>query len=109
MSDTVTISRAEYERLLDLADVVAANKIMADIAAGREELIPATFANRILDGEPALRVYRDLRGLTQVQLAEASGVNRVQIANIESGARQGSVATLAKLARALNVQIDDLI
>jgi mRNA interferase RelE/StbE len=49
------------------------------------------------------------RGLTQQALSDASGVNRVQIANIEAGTASGSVATLAKLATALGVAIDDLV
>jgi mRNA interferase RelE/StbE len=111
--DTITISRAEYDALRsaaeDFADLQTYARIKARLASGDEELIPAAFANRILDGESALRVYRDLRGLTQVQLASVSGVNRVQITNIESGKNRGSAMTLAKLARALNVQVDDLI
>ena len=55
-----------------------------------------------------MRVWPELRGLTQAALATASGVNRVQIANIESGAKTGSVATLRKLADALGVGLDDL-
>ncbi len=42
-------------------------------------------------------------------LAKASGVNRVQIADIEAGRGKGSVETLRKLAEALRVTIDDLI
>jgi transcriptional regulator with XRE-family HTH domain len=56
-----------------------------------------------------LRVWRDVRGLTQMALAEASGVNRVQIADIEAGRKTGSVATIGKLAEALGIGIDDLV
>ena len=55
-----------------------------------------------------MRNWRQLCGLTQAVLTAASGVNRVQIANIESGAKTGSVATLRKLADALEVTLDDL-
>lgn len=55
MTDTVTIPRAEYERLLaaaeDLADLAAYDRAKADLAAGRDELIPAAFADRLLSGE----------------------------------------------------------
>lgn len=113
MNEMVTIPRAEYERLLeaaeDLADIAAYERIKADIAAGREELIPSEFADRIIDGESPLRVYRDLRGLTQAALAEKSGVNRVQIADIEAKRKSGSIETVRKLADALGVSIDDLV
>ena len=81
---------------------------MAAIARGDEELVPEAFAKRLIAGESPVRVWRELRGLTQAALATWSGVNRVQIANIESGAKSGSVATLRKLADALGVGLDDL-
>ena len=81
---------------------------MAAIARSDEELVPEAFAKRLIAGENPLRVWREIRGVTQAALAIASGVNRVQIANIESGAKTGSVATLRKLADALGVRLDDL-
>lgn len=56
-----------------------------------------------------MRVYRALRGLTQSTLSARASVNRVQIADIESGRKSGSIETLRKLADALRVTIDDLI
>lgn len=113
MNEMITITRAEYDRLReaaeDLADLETYNRIKADIAAGREELIPSEFVNRMIDGESPVRVFRDLRGMTQTALAAASGVNRVQIADIEARRKTGSVETLRKLAEALRVTIDDLV
>ncbi len=113
MVEMVTIPLAEYERLKaladDAADLRAYDQALEDLESGREHLIPAAFADRLIDGEAPLRVYRDWRGLTQEQLAEKAGVNRVQIADIEAGRKSGSVATVAKLARALDVSVDALI
>ena len=113
MNEMVTIPREEYERLLeaaeDLADIAGYHRTKADIAAGREELIPSEFADRIIDGESPLRVYREYRSLTQTALAESSGVNRVQIADIEARRKSGSIDTVRKLAEALRVTIDDLV
>jgi DNA-binding XRE family transcriptional regulator len=113
MNEMITIPRAEYDRLVeaaeDLADIAAYQRFKAAQAAGQEELIPAIFVNRILDGEAPLRVFREWRELTQTALADQSGVNRVQIVEIEAGRKTGSVATLRKLASTLGVTIDDLI
>lgn len=113
MTDTVTIPRAEYERLLafaeDAADIAAYDRAVSRLASGQDELVPAEYANRIIDGESPLRVYRQYRGFTQVALSQASGVNRVQIADIEAGRKSGSIETIKKLANALNVSVDDLI
>ena len=113
MNDTVTISRAEYERLCALeeefADIQAALSVEARIASGEEELIPAQVVDRLIDRESPLRVWREYRALSQSALARASGVNRVQIVDIEAGRNSGSVHTLRKLADALRVAVDDLI
>src|SRR5687767_14121709 len=113
MNEMVTITREEYQRLLeaaeDLADIAAYDRVKAALAAGEEELIPAEYVNRMIDGESPVRVYRDLRQMTQTALAAASGVNRVQIADIEAGRKTGSVETIRKLAAALRVTIDDLV
>ena len=78
------------------------------MAGGEDELIPSDYANRLLSGESPLRAYRALRGLTQAGLAARAGVNRVTVAEIETGRKQGSVATLRALAGALGVTLDDL-
>ena len=112
MNEMVTIPREEYDRLRaaaeDLADLQTYDRAKAALAAGDDELIPGDYVNRLLTGESALRVYRDLRGLTQAELAAKAGVNRVTVAEIETGRKQGSVATLRALAGALGISLDDL-
>ena len=87
----------------------SATEILERIKAGTEELIPAAVVDRLLDGEAPLTVWRAHRGLSQSELARQSGVNRIQIIDIESGRKTGSVATLKKLATALRVDLDDLV
>ena len=113
MNEMVSIPVSEYRRLLAaadaLSDLAAYDAAKARLARGEDEVLPAAFADRFLDGESPLRVWREVRGLTQAALAQASGVNRVQIAEMESGRKSGSVATLQRLATALGVTVDDLI
>ena len=113
MSETVTIAKAEYDRLRaleeDLGDIQRALAVEARLAKGEEELVPAEVVDRILDGEPPLRVWRELRNMSQSELARTSGVNRVQIVDIEADRNSGSVRTLRKLADALGVTVDDLV
>ena len=71
--------------------------------------MPADFAKRLVAGESPLRVWREWRGLSQGKLGAVSGVNRVQIADIEAGRGKGSVETVRKLADALGVRLDDLV
>ena len=113
MTETVTIPRAEYDRLgameEDFEDFRAALDIEARIAAGEEERVPSEIADRLIDAASPLRVWREYRGLSQSKLARVSGVNRVQIVEIEAGRNAGSVRTLRKLADALGVALDDIV
>lgn len=112
MGEMITIPLDEYKRLQraahDLEDIRILDRVTADLAAGREETIPAEYVARMIDGESPLRVWRGYRGLSQAALAKASGVNRVQIVDIEAGRSSGSVETLKKLAAALGVALDDI-
>lgn len=113
MNEMVTIPKHEYLRLKaieeDMADLHSAAEILERIKAGTEELIPSSVVDRLLEGEAPLAVWREHRGLSQAELARRSGVNRVQIIDIESGRKTGSVNTLKKLAVVLAVDLDDLV
>jgi transcriptional regulator with XRE-family HTH domain len=56
-----------------------------------------------------LKEIRELRGLTQAQLASLSEVPRSTVANIESGASNPTLSVLAKLASALHLSLEELL
>ncbi|MEM9250550.1 MAG: helix-turn-helix transcriptional regulator [Pseudomonadota bacterium] len=113
MTDTVTIPRVEYEALLDareeLDDIAEAAAIRDRIRRGDEETVPGDVVDRLLSNESLLKFWREHRGLTQTDLAKASGVHRVSINKIEAGTKSPTVETLRKLADALRVDLDDLV
>lgn len=113
MNDMITIPRVRYDALMvaeeDLLDIQAYDAAMAALARGDEERVPSEFVERMLDGESIVKLWREHRGHNQTGLSKLSGVNRVQIADIEAGRKTGSAETLKKLADALGVTIDDLI
>ena len=105
--DTVTLPRVDYETLLErleLAEDIAASRE----ALGRDDWVPAEFANRILAGESPVRVFRELRRLKAVDLAAAAGIGKSYLSQIEAGAKAPSVEVLKALAAALSVDMDDL-
>ena len=51
---------------------------------------------------------RKRRKLTQQQLADALGINRVSLARIEAGTRQPSMALALRIARELHASVDVL-
>jgi len=109
MNDMFTIPKEEYDRLIeareDLDDIVAARRALDS----NEESFPADMAHRMIGGGSPLAVFRAYRALSQSELSRTSGVNRVQIIEIEKGRKAGSIETMKKLADALGVTIDDLV
>jgi len=55
-----------------------------------------------------LRAARDRRGMTQAQLAEATGAYPSQISNYENGEKVPEGETMVALADALDVSLDEL-
>lgn len=103
----------EYQRLVsaaeDAADLRACDEAKRRLAAGEDELVPEPFATRLLNGESPIRVWRELRGMDQSELARATGISPAFLSQIEGGQREGKVATLKALAAALRVSLDDLV
>lgn len=56
-----------------------------------------------------LKLVRERKALTQQQLAEKAGVNRVTITRLEHGNDQPFPTTVRKLADALGVEPEDLM
>jgi transcriptional regulator with XRE-family HTH domain len=56
-----------------------------------------------------LRYYRKLRGLTQLELAEISGITRYTISRIENYKNVISTPTLLALSKALSIDTQNLI
>ncbi|MCF1481652.1 MULTISPECIES: helix-turn-helix domain-containing protein [Rhizobium/Agrobacterium group] len=104
----VVLPLAEYESLIDRSDIAAADKVKADIAAGDDELVPAEVVNQLLADENPVKVWRMFRKMTARELAEQAGISAPYISEIESGKKDGSFATMKKIAEALRVDLDDL-
>jgi transcriptional regulator with XRE-family HTH domain len=60
-------------------------------------------------GEHPVRAWREYRGLTLAALAKESGIVPSYVSEIEHGKKRGSVRALAALAKALRVDIEDLL
>ncbi len=56
-----------------------------------------------------IKVVRGKKGVTQDQLAELAGLNRVHLYRIETGRQSMTLRTLKLIADALDVKMRDLI
>lgn len=70
---------------------------------------PAAVAVAMADGASPLRAWREHQGMTLQALADAAGVSRAYVSQIETAKRNGSARTLKRLADALGVPVGALI
>jgi DNA-binding XRE family transcriptional regulator len=112
--DTVTLSRADYEALLDAIEDAEDHAALLEhrlaVANGTPpEMLTLEEADRLIGGENPVRFWRDKRRMTQEGLARMAGISKSFLSEIESGKGTASVETLRKLAHELKVDVDDLL
>lgn len=96
----------EAEMLEELRDYDAAK---AALEKGEDELIPGEIVFALIDGENPIKVWREYRGLTQQQLADAAGISKPYLSQIETGKRKGTTNILSAIAKALDVTLDEVV
>lgn len=109
--DTVTLSRKDWEAVIealeDAKDIRTVDVFLA--RKDKDAAMPAAFVNRLISGEPPVRVYREWRGMTATALAREAGVKQPYLSAIETGAKPGSATALKRIATVLNVDLEDLV
>jgi antitoxin component HigA of HigAB toxin-antitoxin module len=99
-----------WERVKGLVEDAEDAAAYAEAVARDDGLrYPAAVARAIAAGATPLRAWRDHRSMTLQVLAEAAGLSKPYLSQIESGKRAGTAATLKKLAAALAVPVAALI
>lgn len=99
---------AEYEELIEIAEMKENVRTYDEAKASNEESIPGEMVERILNGENKVKVWREYRQLTQIALAERCGMDTAAIARIEAGT-SNDMAMLRKIAETLVLDLDDLV
>jgi ribosome-binding protein aMBF1 (putative translation factor) len=115
--DLAVLPRNEYDRLVALAaelqEDASASRIvrnsMRALKEGRDVVLPKSVADRFANGDNAVRVIREWRGMIQGKLAAAVGISQNYLSEIETGRRKGPAELQKKFARALGVPLDLLI
>ncbi len=102
----------EYQRLIEesemLQDIQDYDKAKAAIVSG-EALVPSEVTYAILDGQNPIKVWREHRGMTQQQVADKAGISKPYLSQLESGQRRGTTEVLMAVAKALGVDLDDVV
>ncbi|WP_333822178.1 helix-turn-helix domain-containing protein [Pinisolibacter sp.] len=108
--ELVVLTRADYDALLealaeaeeDAADLAVYDARKAELAVP-DDILPAPVSAALLRGARLLVALRDWRGMTQMRLAEATGLAQGYLSDLERGRRQGTTETLTRIAMALDV------
>jgi DNA-binding transcriptional regulator YiaG len=89
----ILVPKPVFEELL--ADAEMLEDIASYDLAKRKvrEYFPSEYVDRLLEGENKIKLWREYRKLTQEQLAKRANIGRGNLAMIETGKKQGSLAT----------------
>ncbi len=109
--ELVVLPREEYDSLVEAASEAAENAAdgaaydarKADLASGRDALLPPEVSAAMLCGDSFLTALRKWRGLSQTELSMMTSLGQGYLSDLESGRRQGAPDTLAAIARALEI------
>lgn len=110
-AEMVLLTRAEFDALMERiedaeenAELVAIyDERMAALKGGFELVLPPEVSARVMKGEGLLRSLRNWRGLTQAEVAEKAGLTQGYLSDLEARKREGTPATLRKIAEAMGV------
>jgi len=114
--EVAILPRKEYEALVAKAaeadeDAGTARLVARagrDVAAGAP-LLSKDVVDRLAKGENPVRVLRQWRDVTQMDLASKASISQSHISDIESGRRTGTPTALRRIADALKVPLDLLV
>jgi DNA-binding XRE family transcriptional regulator len=94
------------EMLLDVQDYDSAK---AALQRGDDELVPSEVVYAILDGDNAIKVWREFRKISQQMLAEKAGISIPYLSQLETNKRKGSVEVLSAIAKTLKVSLENIV
>ena len=114
--EVAILPRKEYEALVakaaeadeDAGTARLVARARKEVLAGAP-LLPKDVVDRLAKSEKPVRVLREWRDMTQMDLSSKVGISQSHISDIESGRRTGTPATLRRIADALKVPLDLLV
>jgi len=114
--EVAILPRKEYEALVakaaeadeDAGTARLVARARKEVLAGAP-LLPKDVVDRLAKSEKPVRVLREWRDITQMDLSSKVGISQSHISDIESGRRTGTPATLRRIADALKVPLDLLV
>ena len=111
--EVAILPRKDYEALVakaaeadeDAGTARLVARARKEVATGTP-LLPKEIVDRIAKGESPVRVLREWRDMTQLELSFRTNISQGHISDIEGGRRTGTPATLRAIATTLKVPLD---
>jgi DNA-binding XRE family transcriptional regulator len=111
--DYAVVPMNDYNNMLKLAqntqDMVDIRQYRQDLTSGKDEMITSEFAERLIFGENPCLVWREYRTLTLKDMSNATGIDSATLSRIENNKREPSIKQIKAIAKALKLEVDDLI
>tara|TARA_R110000868_G_scaffold226645_4_gene479329 strand:- start:44 stop:391 length:348 start_codon:yes stop_codon:yes gene_type:complete len=106
----VMIPEADFKTLTDVLEMKQDVAAFDHAILNADEFYPSELAKELLRGDrtPA-HIFRRYRGFTQNDIAAKVGISQGMLSDIERGVKEGSLGTLMALAKALDVDLDELV
>ena len=92
-----------------LQDVLDYDSAKAALERGDDDIIPGEVVYAILDGENAIKVWRDYRGLSQQEVAEQTGISVSYLSQLEKNRRKSSLNVLNVIAKVLCISLESIV
>ncbi len=105
----VLVQPEVYQSLVEDAEMLQDIQAYDAAKARQEEAFPLDVMDSIDTGEHPVRAFRLHRDMSQKELAEKAGLERVTITQIETRARKGTVEQYKAIAKVLNVNVDSIL
>lgn len=100
------LPRAELEKMMAAVSHATA---LGEYRSGRDPGLTADEMRELLASSSPLAFWRRRRGLTQAHLARQAGVAQNYVSDLETGKREGSPAQWLRIARVLDLPLEELI
>lgn len=101
MLQTLTLNKMDY--------VVIEKAVYDELTGANDETFPSEFVDKLFDTDNKIGVWREYRGITMTELANAAGVSQSYISDIENGKKDGSIKVIKAIAEALDADIELII
>ncbi len=97
----------DVDDLEDQVDALFAR--LAKVETANDEFISWDMYKRISDGESPVKVWREHRSMSPAELAKAARVAEEDLTTLEAGGAEPGLRAMARIARALRLDVDDLV